>query len=116
MAGEMGAPFTMDFYQQFTATTDVYPNECKPWVYALGLAGETGEVADKLKKMYRDSNGVMTDEQKKEVLKELGDVLWYLTRLSASFGFTLNDVAWENFGKLNSRKQRGCLHGSGDNR
>jgi NTP pyrophosphatase (non-canonical NTP hydrolase) len=83
---------------------------------ALGLAGEAGEVADKIKKLYRDHAGVATYEFREQLKKELGDVLWYLDDLASDFGFTLKDVARENIVKLKSRKERGVLGGSGDNR
>lgn len=110
------AMIMFDEYCKFTATTDIYPMECKPWVYALGLSGETGEVCDKLKKTYRDANGVFNKEKCEELAKELGDVLWYLSRLSNCLGFSLSEIAQMNVDKLNSRKARGKLTGSGDNR
>lgn len=78
---------------------------------ALGLAGEAGEVVEKIKKWHRD--GVIDEIS---VLKELGDVLYYLTSLTHSMGFILEDVAELNVEKLSSRRDRGVLHGSGDNR
>ena len=86
------------------------------WIYALGLTGEAGEVADKLKKQYRDKGGIITTEAKTDLVKELGDVMWYVTRLAASLGFALCEVASINMGKLMSRAERGTIHGEGDNR
>lgn len=85
---------------------------------ALGLAGETGEVMEKIKKMIRDKNGVFspTPEDIAELKKELGDVLWYLSALAFYNGIDLDDVARVNLDKLRSRKQRNKIHGSGDNR
>lgn len=85
---------------------------------ALGLAGETGEVIEKIKKMIRDKNGVFhpTPEDIAELKKELGDVLWYLSALAFYNGIDLDDVARANLDKLRSRKERNQIHGSGDNR
>lgn len=85
---------------------------------ALGLAGETGEVLEKIKKMIRDKGGVFhpTPEDIAELKKELGDVLWYLSALAFYNGIDLDDVARANLEKLRSRKERNQIHGSGDNR
>jgi NTP pyrophosphatase (non-canonical NTP hydrolase) len=77
----------------------------------LGLVGEAGEVAEKIKKLIRD--GSIDHEA---IAKELGDVLWYLARLSNHFTYSLNDIAQINIDKLTSRKTRGKLQGNGDNR
>ena len=103
-------------YCKAAASTDRYPNECKPWVYALGLTGEAGELADKIKKVYRDDNGVFNQEKREAIAKELGDVLWYLTRLGATLGFSLEQIAAMNIEKLAYRAKRGKIGGSGDNR
>jgi NTP pyrophosphatase (non-canonical NTP hydrolase) len=84
--------------------------------YALGLADESGEVAGKVKKLYRDLDGKLTEEYKKEIAKELGDVLWYLSQLCTKFELDLKDVAQMNIDKLYSRLERGQIKGSGDNR
>ena len=103
-------------YCKAAATTDRYPNECKPWVYALGLTGEAGELADKIKKVYRDKGGVFKQEEREAITKELGDVLWYLTRLGATLGFSLEEIAKGNINKLADRAKRGKIGGSGDDR
>lgn len=103
-------------YCKAAATTDRYPNECKPWVYALGLTGEAGELADKIKKVYRDKCGVFKQEEREAIAKELGDVLWYLTRLGATLGFSLEQIAAMNIEKLADRAKRGKIGGSGDER
>lgn len=82
----------------------------------LGLNGEAGEVAEKFKKIMRDKEGVFTQEDEDEILKEIGDVLWYAAALAAEMGYSLEEVAVRNLAKLNSRKERGVLSGSGDNR
>jgi len=87
-----------------------------PVYYALGLAGEAGEVVDKIKKVYRDSGGDYTPEIKAAIILELGDVLWYLARLAGWLGVSLGVVALRNVTKLMGRKQRGTTRGSGDNR
>ncbi len=109
----------MDFkeYQTKSRETAMYPDLGKNFVYpTLGLSGESGEIAEKVKKVLRDSNGVVSDETRELIKKELGDVLWYVSQLSSEFGFELNDVAELNIQKLLDRKTRGVLQGSGDNR
>jgi NTP pyrophosphatase (non-canonical NTP hydrolase) len=82
----------------------------------LGLSDESGEVLGKFKKLLRDKNGVLSDEDKKEIVKEIGDVLWYVASLTHLLGYSLDEVAQMNLDKLASRKQRGVIKGSGDNR
>lgn len=108
-----------DSYQEFTETTAIYPrdNALQELTYlALGLSGEAGEVAGKVKKIFRDQGPFVTLANKADVAKELGDVLWYLARLSAAVGRTLSGVAEDNVIKLRSRAQRGVIGGSGDSR
>lgn len=125
---------TFDEYQQGAASTAIYPkriiilpNDWKegdpvpdpvPNVYysALGASGETGEVANNIKKIMRDSGGVITDEVRGKVRKELGDELWYVSEQANVFGIKLSEIAQENLDKLRSRQERGVLQGSGDNR
>lgn len=88
-----------------------------PWLYyALGIAGETGELVEKVKKHFRDYYGCMNDQQKKAIIKEMGDILWYIARLADSWQIKFDDVAKENIEKLLSRKERGTIHGEGDDR
>ena len=82
----------------------------------LGLTGEAGEVADKVKKVIRDNNDEFTDERKRQIALELGDVLWYAASLAYDLGYTLDEVAQMNLDKLASRMQRDKIHGSGDER
>ena len=82
----------------------------------LGLVGEAGETADKVKKIIRDKKGVASDEDKEAIKKELGDVLWYIANVSRYLGFDLSDVAKTNIDKLESRYHRNKLHGAGDER
>ena len=82
----------------------------------LGLAGESGEVVEKIKKLLRDKRGMLEESDKADILKELGDVLWYVNAVAHLLGSNLEDVARLNNEKLLSRKERHQLHGSGDNR
>lgn len=82
----------------------------------LGLAGEAGETADKIKKLLRDKDGLATDTDKKEVAKELGDVIWYVASIARYLDIPFSEVAKMNVEKLSSRKTRNVLHGAGDNR
>ena len=83
---------------------------------ALGLTGEAGEVADKIKKIIRDKDGKISDEDRAAVAKELGDTLWYLAAIARYLDISLSEVAKGNIEKLESRYQRNKLHGEGDNR
>lgn len=82
----------------------------------LGIAGEAGEACDKIKKIIRDNDGVVTDEKRLEIIKEFGDVLWYLAMVSRYLGVEFNEVAEINLKKLEDRFQRNQIHGAGDNR
>jgi NTP pyrophosphatase (non-canonical NTP hydrolase) len=103
-------------YQVDARTTAIYPPEAKVIYPALGLAGEAGEVCNKTKKILRDDGGRMTEEKRTQLIDELGDVLWYVANLATDLGVTLDEVARINLAKLNSRKERGTITGSGDNR
>lgn len=104
-------------YQEFTASTAVYPNIGNNIVYpTLGLAGESGEVAEKVKKMIRDNNGALDFETRMNIAKELGDVLWYVSRVAAELGLSMDAIAALNMEKLRTRQRAGNIHGSGDNR
>lgn len=82
----------------------------------MGLAGEAGETVDKFKKVIRDKDGVISEEDKREISKELGDVLWYVASLARYLDVPLSEVAKQNTEKLESRYARNQLHGAGDNR
>lgn len=87
------------------------------WLYPiLGIAGESGEVLEKVKKLFRDSGGVVTEEFKSGLKKECGDLLWYIAETCTKLDMNLEDVAQTNLDKLASRAARGVQHGSGDNR
>ena len=109
----------MDFktYQKKARETAQYPRLGSNNIYpTLGLVGEAGEVAEKVKKVIRDKNGIFDEESKKSIKKELGDVLWYISNLCNEFGFNLDDVALQNLEKLKLRAEKGKISGSGDDR
>lgn len=104
-------------YQEKARVTAIYPNLYSNFTYpALGLCGEAGEVAEKCKKIIRDKEGAWSIDDRKEIAKEIGDVLWYCANLAEEFGLELHDIAQMNIDKLHSRKKRGVIKGSGDNR
>lgn len=106
-----------DAYQKACNKTAIYPNIGSNFTYpALGLMGEAGEVANKVKKLIRDNDSRITKERREEIKKELGDTMWYAAQLSTELGLKLSDVAQYNIEKLSSRKKRGKLRGSGDER
>ena len=83
---------------------------------ALGMGGETGEVVEKIKKVWRDKAGVFSEEDKEAIAKELGDVLFYLTRVANELEYSLEEIAEMNVKKFLARKENGTLQGEGDNR
>lgn len=108
---------TFEEYQKKSRNTAIYPDLGSNFIYpVLGLVGESGEVAEKIKKVLRDEQGIITPKKKEEIKKELGDVLWYLSQIATELDLSLDDIAQTNIEKLQSRKLRGKLCGSGDNR
>ena len=107
---------TLNEYQQKALETAVYPQEFKIIYPSLGLTGEAGECADKVKKVIRDNGEQFTEEKKYELAKEIGDVLWYCATFANDIGFDLETIGQMNNDKLHSRQERGVLGGSGDNR
>jgi NTP pyrophosphatase (non-canonical NTP hydrolase) len=104
-------------YQQAAARTGAPIATDHPIVYpTLGLANEAGEVAGKVKKIFRDREGVITDADREALTQELGDVLWYLSELCTRLGIRLEDVAARNVAKLADRASRGVIRGDGDMR
>jgi NTP pyrophosphatase (non-canonical NTP hydrolase) len=104
-------------YQTLSRRTATYPGAGENIVYpTLGLAGEAGEVAEKVKKLLRDDGGVMSDERRAALAGELGDVLWYVAQVATEAGLELEEIAHANLDKLLSRQERGVLSGSGDQR
>ena len=109
----------MDFktYQEQSRKTAVYPDKGNNFIYpTLGLVGESGEVAEKIKKVIRDNESVIDENVKSAVMKELGDVLWYLSQLASELNLSLDEIANENLEKLSSRMERNQIHGEGDDR
>jgi NTP pyrophosphatase (non-canonical NTP hydrolase) len=107
-----------DEYQAGTKTTAVYPESGTSSLaalsyLALGLAGESGEVANKVKKLIRDGD---SPEKREVIVSEIGDALWYISQLCTELGISIGEAARANLTKLSSRKERGVLHGDGDNR
>lgn len=104
-------------YQQRSRQTARYPNAGSNPIYpTLGLCGEAGEVADKVKKVMRDRGGHFSPEVIEALKLELGDVLWYVAQLSTELGLDLADVAGANLAKLASRAARNVISGDGDHR
>jgi len=115
--GDYTVTMNLNDYQLAALDTAMYPNKGCNFTYpALGLAGEAGEVADKLKKVIRDNDGDLTKDVRDAVAKEIGDVLWYVAVLAYEMNYNLSDIAQMNVDKLASRKERGVITGSGDNR
>ena len=117
-------PLLFEEYEQQAMDTAIYPGVLTYPV--LGLVGEAGEVAEKVKKYFRDGDhddvviedpiAEMAPELREDIAKELGDVLWYITAIASDIGYSLDEVACLNLEKLESRQNRDQLHGSGDDR
>ncbi len=113
---------TLNQYQDISATTAIYKDKDKLLYTALGLAGEAGEIANKVKKIIRDKDftgnavDTLTWEERTALCSELGDVLWYVANFANDLNVTLENIASTNIDKLQSRKERGVLQGSGDMR
>ena len=108
----------LDQYQKMALqTANIEELQIPPIVYcAMGLAGESGEVCEKIKKLYRDKQGQIDFKDKEALSKELGDVLWYVATLAHYAGLSLHNIADLNLAKLASRKLRNKIQGEGDNR
>ena len=113
---------TFNDYQETIKKFDLFPDQTgiltNPSFVTkiLGLSGETGEVCEKFKKIYRDKNGQISEEDKTEIAKELGDVLWYVATISRYLEIPFENIAAQNIKKLTARLKNNKLHGSGDNR
>jgi NTP pyrophosphatase (non-canonical NTP hydrolase) len=111
-------------YQDFVGKTAIFADNAGVAYTALGMIGEAGEVAEKVKKLIRKSRSTsndvllvyMTPEVKEDLVKECGDVLWYISAFLAEIGSDLQTAMDKNVDKLTSRQARGVLEGSGDNR
>lgn len=101
-------------YQRLTDTTAIYPREFALEYLTLGLVGEAGEVANKVKKVFRDYDGQLTVDIRAQILDELGDVMWYVAQLCAELRTDMGAVAEANIEKLTKRKKNNTLKGSGD--
>lgn len=117
----MGYSYDADDYQDDTRVTVTgrvagMQHEMKLLYFAVGLGGEAGEAQEKIKKIVRDKEGVISEDDRLLVMKELGDVCWYIARLADELGVGFMDILRTNRNKLQDRKDRGKLHGSGDNR
>lgn len=108
----------MDFsvYQKLASNTAVYPDRYRIEYPTLGLVGEAGEVANKVKKILRDNDGIVSDDAQRLIGAELGDVLWYIATLCSELDLDMSVIAHENLQKLAERQANGRLKGSGDTR
>ena len=106
----------LDMYQQVAKTTAIYPREQAIIYPTLGLTGEAGEVANKVKKIIRDGSNKNDDRMVSEIKSEIGDCLWYIAVLADDIGCKLSDIANLNLIKLANRKEKGTIGGSGDKR
>lgn len=105
-----------DEYQKLARQTAIYPEASAVYYPALGVAGEAGEVCNKVKKVFRDHGGVVSPEHRDAIASEAGDVLWYLANLCEDLGLSLYQVAVANLAKLETRKKANTLSGEGDAR
>ena len=106
----------LDMYQQVAKQTAIYPREQAIIYPTLGLTGEAGEVANKVKKIIRDDGYKNNESLVQEISAEIGDCLWYISVLADDIGCKLSDIANANLEKLANRKEKGTIHGSGDTR
>ena len=108
---------TLKKYEDFMQTSKFYPQDKLPITYpALGLNGEAGEVAEKVKKCWRDNNGIFDDNIKQAIMKELADTLWYIWACADDMGYTLEDILKIGIQKVKERQETNTVHGSGDDR
>ncbi|HSX23813.1 MAG TPA: nucleoside triphosphate pyrophosphohydrolase family protein [Candidatus Saccharimonadales bacterium] len=109
---------TFDDYQKKAAVTALFSGDefMDLLHWTLGVGGEAGEITEKIKKIVRDKDGKVSQADKEDLMKEIGDVLWYLALLAKHLGYSFDDVAAHNLSKLKSRHSRGVIKGSGDNR
>ena len=114
----MKEKYKMDFnkYQETAVETAIYPDTHRILYPALGMAGEAGEVAKKVKKIIRDGTDNLPEDWKDQLASEIGDVLWYCAALANDLGMPLALIAAQNRDKLLERKQKGTISGSGDKR
>ena len=104
-------------YQSRACETAIFPKKQAMEYLTLGLTGESGEIANKVKKFIRD--GATKDEylaKRIEIGYEIGDVLWYCAVLAEELEMNLGHIMEKNLDKLADRHRRGKISGSGDNR
>ena len=106
----------LDMYQKVAKTTAIYPREQAIIYPTLGLTGEAGEVANKVKKIIRDGSNSKDERLVQDISAEIGDCLWYIAVLASDFNIKLSDIASTNLEKLANRKKNNTIHGSGDTR
>jgi NTP pyrophosphatase (non-canonical NTP hydrolase) len=117
LSHQIGERMNFSDYQTKSRTTARYPAIGHPVIYpALGLVNEAGEVAGKIKKVFRDKGGEISDETRAALKAELGDVLWYVAQVATELDISLDEVAEYNIAKLYDRLERGKIKGDGDNR
>lgn len=107
---------SLNAYQRQATKTAIYGEGNKIGYPILGLVGEAGELANKYKKVLRDDGGVISEEKRRQLADELGDVLWYCAALANDLGENLGNIAAFNIMKLLDRQKRNVISGSGDNR
>lgn len=109
----------MDEYQKLASRTALMNRQDEHYrlmYMSMGLAGEAGEVVEKVKKLIRPAEVVISEEKREDLKKEIGDVLWYVSQLAVQLGLSLEDIAAFNIKKLADRAERGVVHGEGDTR
>jgi NTP pyrophosphatase (non-canonical NTP hydrolase) len=112
-----GLIMNLNDYQRFVDQNSFYQSKGNKIIYpTLGIVGEAGEVAEQVKKLIRDDGGKLTEDRRKGIVLELGDVLWYMASLCVELGIDFDDVATINIEKIRDRQKRGTLHGDGNNR
>jgi len=118
MSDQNDTALSFQEYADAAGTTATYPGRGTGHLTypVLGLNGEAGEVAEKLKKILRDHGGELNAEHREALIKELGDVLWYVAACCHELDVPMQEVAARNLQKLASRKARGVISGSGDER
>src|SRR5918994_908654 len=114
---EHGKHMNFNDYQTKSRKTAGYPAIGHPVIYpTLGLVNEAGEVAGKIKKVFRDQEGQISEETREALKAELGDVLWYIAQIATELELSLDEIAEHNIAKLYDRLERGKIKGEGDNR
>ena len=103
-------------YQIRAAETAIFPKEKALEYLTLGLTGEAGEIANKVKKLIRDGEDTMPHDWKEQLASEIGDVLWYCAALASDLDMSLSVIAKQNKDKLEARLKKGTIQGSGDKR